>query len=125
MQLDMFPYTTRGKKHWSQSGDDVQTPQVWYDLQSVIVHKGKLDAGHYVCYCRKADDVSSSPFQLRDPQWYQVTDVVQWFLFDDSMVTLASEADVLGADAYLLFYIIRSLDGVAEHELQGESSRAE
>lgn len=50
---------------------------------------------------------------------------MQWFLFDDSKVTLAGEAAVLGADAYLLFYIIRSLDGLAEHDLPGTSSCAE
>ena len=54
-----------------------------------------------------------------------MTDFAQWFLFDDSKVTLAGEADVLGADAYLLFYIIRSLDGLAEHELPGADPCAE
>lgn len=34
---------------------------------------------------------------------------IKWFRFDDSMVTLATEKDVLSAKAYLLFYIIRSL----------------
>lgn len=33
----------------------------------------------------------------------------QWFRFDDSMVTLASEKEVLGVQAYLLFYIVRNL----------------
>lgn len=33
----------------------------------------------------------------------------QWFRFDDSMVTLATEKDVLGAQAYLLFYVVRNL----------------
>ncbi|KAI4134936.1 MAG: hypothetical protein LQ347_001093, partial [Umbilicaria vellea] len=54
----------------------------------VIVHLGKMDAGHYICYCR------------RDEQWVR---------FDDNKVTLATEAHVLRADAYLLFYMIRAL----------------
>lgn len=33
----------------------------------------------------------------------------QWFLFNDDQVTAASEAEVLNADAYLLFYTLRSL----------------
>ena len=33
----------------------------------------------------------------------------QWFHFDDSVVSLATEAQVLGAKAYLLFYVVRSL----------------
>lgn len=44
--------------------------------------------GHYVSYCRVAD---------------------QWFKFNDHKVELASKSDVLGAQAYLLFYIVRSL----------------
>lgn len=34
---------------------------------------------------------------------------LQWFQFDDSMVTLATEEQVLKAQAYLLVYIIRAL----------------
>ena len=60
----------------------------WYDLATVVVHVGKMDAGHYLCYCRRDD---------------------QWFKFDDSKVTLADERHVLEADAYLLFYVVRSL----------------
>lgn len=125
LQLDMFPYTTRGKKHKRKGGDCVKTPQVWYDLQSVIVHKGKLDAGHYVCYCRKVDEVSFPSLTCQDLRTARDTDLMKWFLFDDSKVTLAGEAAVLGADAYLLFYIIRSLDGLAEPDLPGTSSCAE
>jgi ubiquitin carboxyl-terminal hydrolase 22/27/51 len=33
----------------------------------------------------------------------------QWFVFNDHKVELATKSDVLGANAYLLFYIIRSL----------------
>lgn len=35
--------------------------------------------------------------------------LVQWFKFNDHKVELASVSEVLGAQAYLLFYIIRSL----------------
>ena len=60
----------------------------WYDLSTVVVHVGKIDAGHYLCYCKRDE---------------------QWFKFDDSKVTLADERQVLNADAYLLFYVVRSL----------------
>ena len=33
----------------------------------------------------------------------------RWCLFNDDKVTLVSEGDVLNADAYLLFYTLRSL----------------
>ncbi|KAI9871069.1 MAG: hypothetical protein M1830_003479 [Pleopsidium flavum] len=103
LQLDMFPYTTRGKKHARKSEDAGVSPQVWYDLSSVIVHKGKLDSGHYICYCRKGEN---------------------WFLFDDSKVMLAKGAEVLDADAYLLFYLVRSLDGPTEQKLPPAGSSA-
>ncbi|KFY26134.1 hypothetical protein V491_01453 [Pseudogymnoascus sp. VKM F-3775] len=59
-----------------------------YDLLSVVVHVGKLNSGHYISYSRVGN---------------------QWFKFDDHKVTMASESHVLGAEAFLLFYIIRSL----------------
>lgn len=34
---------------------------------------------------------------------------LQWFKFNDHKVELATISEVLGAQAYLLFYIIRSL----------------
>lgn len=37
------------------------------------------------------------------------TNPVQWFLFNDDQVTSVSEAEVLNADAYLLFYHLRTL----------------
>lgn len=60
-----------------------------YELSSVIVHKGKMDNGHYVSYAREGDE---------------------WFLFDDSKVVLVEEREVLGAEAYMLFYVIREID---------------
>ena len=106
----MLPYTTqahRNKKKNLPPGTDpidldpngptplsARSPG-WYDLSTVVVHVGKIDAGHYICYCRRDD---------------------QWFKFDDSKVTLATETQVLNADAYLLFYIVRSLGGVVEEQ---------
>jgi ubiquitin carboxyl-terminal hydrolase 22/27/51 len=70
---------------------NINTPanSLTYELSCVIVHKGKIDSGHYVNYAREGND---------------------WFLFDDSKVVLASEAEVLGAEAYLLFYMIGGLE---------------
>lgn len=60
-----------------------------YELSSVIVHKGKIDSGHYVSYSREGSD---------------------WFMFDDSKVVLVSEAEVLAAEAYILFYMVGGLE---------------
>ncbi|TKA68685.1 hypothetical protein B0A49_05170 [Cryomyces minteri] len=100
LQLDMYPYTTRWQRQsqqqsGSEAGEglkkaDGHASTAIYELSSVVVHKGKLDTGHYVSYSREADD---------------------WFLFDDSKVVLVAEREVLDANAYLLFYIVRDLDG--------------
>ncbi|KKY14673.1 putative ubiquitin carboxyl-terminal hydrolase 22 [Diplodia seriata] len=105
--LDLYPYTTRARSSSSSSKDSangtkdsksagsggngaIPSPTCMYELASVIVHKGNIDSGHYVSYARKGGD---------------------WFLFDDSKVVLASEADVLRAEAYLLVYVVRNLEG--------------
>ncbi|KAJ9165174.1 Ubiquitinyl hydrolase 1 [Coniochaeta hoffmannii] len=87
LQLNMLPYTNRAR------GQDVKdnfelARSCTYDLLSVIVHVGEIDTGHYVSYCRVGD---------------------QWFAFNDHRVELAKKSDVLGAKAYLLFYIVRSI----------------
>lgn len=96
----MYPYTTRAynkrkkdKLSPESAFDPLAPPRSerspgWYDLSSVVVHVGKMDSGHYLCYCKRDGE---------------------WFKFDDSKVTVASEATVLNADAYLLFYVIRNL----------------
>ncbi|KAI9773463.1 MAG: hypothetical protein M1840_007680 [Geoglossum simile] len=77
LQLDAFRYTARSKRSKAVGSE-------MYDLLGVIVHMGTIDTGHYISYAREGR---------------------QWFRFDDSKVTLASEQEVLSADAYLLFYI--------------------
>lgn len=90
LSLDMHPYTSKARVQTKATKS--QPPRVAdkirdaarYNLNSVVVHKGGIDSGHYVSFAR---------------------DGHEWFLFDDSKVVLASEAEVLGAEAYLLFYI--------------------
>ncbi|KAG2418063.1 hypothetical protein HFD88_001163 [Aspergillus terreus] len=83
LSINMLPYTTNPHSNVDKS-------RYIYDLSSAVVHKGKLDAGHYYVYCRQGD---------------------QWMLFNDDQVTAVTEAEVLNADAYLLFYNLRSLAG--------------
>ena len=100
MKLDLFPYTTKHKSSQTKASKNappintthnMNTPanSLTYELSSVIVHKGKIDSGHYVSYSREGTD---------------------WFSFDDSKVVRASEEEVLGAEAYLLFYQVGGLD---------------
>lgn len=100
MKLDLHPYTTRYKSTQTKAAKaarasninhNANTPanSLMYELATVIVHKGKMDSGHYVSYSREGGD---------------------WFLFDDSKVVLVNEAEVLGAEAYLLFYMVNALE---------------
>jgi len=100
MKLDLYPYTTECKNSMTKSAKaasntqdncNINTPSqiAVYELSSVIVHKGKIDSGHYISYSREGND---------------------WFLFDDSKVVLVSEAEVLAAEAYLLFYMVSKLE---------------
>lgn len=86
LRLDMFPYTSRA------GGELGPMPEMsrgcTYDLQSVVVHVGNLETGHYICYSRVGQ---------------------QWFKFNDHKVTVASKSQVLGEEAFLLFYVIQSL----------------
>lgn len=90
MKLDIYPYTTQYKaQSKAAKAHDSPANSIMYELSTVIVHKGNIDSGHYVVYCRKGD---------------------AWFLFDDSKVVLVGMAEVLAAEAYLLFYMISNLD---------------
>ena len=48
----MLPYTTDPRARVDRS-------KYVYDLSTAVVHKGKLDAGHYFAYCRQGDQVRS------------------------------------------------------------------
>jgi ubiquitin C-terminal hydrolase len=104
-ELDMSPYITNANKLNSsfplyRSDPNPQqhtispslllsqSPERWYDLFSIVVHKGCLTGGHYITYCKR-DGI--------------------WLLFDDDRVTLATEKRVMDADPYLLFYLRRGL----------------
>ncbi|OGM50094.1 ubiquitin carboxyl-terminal hydrolase [Aspergillus bombycis] len=84
MSINMLPYTTNPNSRADKS-------RYIYDLSSAVVHKGKLDAGI---------TTSTAGRVMRF-----------WILFNDDQVTSVTEADVLSADAYLLFYNLRSLAG--------------
>lgn len=55
-----------------------------YTLQAVIVHQGTADSGHYVTY-RMANN--------------------RWYFISDTNVREAPEREVLGSQAYMLFYV--------------------
>ncbi|KAF1982070.1 ubiquitin carboxyl-terminal hydrolase 2 [Aulographum hederae CBS 113979] len=98
LQLDLFPYTSRAradqansphKGAYSSLNTAGPSQKIMYELSSVVVHQGDINGGHYTSYSREGMD---------------------WFMFDDSRVTLATEAEVLNCQAYLLFYVVEKLE---------------
>ena len=63
-----------------------------YSLNSVVSHSGSSPfVGHYILWCQVGG---------------------QWFLFNDSLVTLTTEASVLGAEAFILMYERRGIPSI-------------
>ena len=106
LTLDLTPYSSSSSSK-SKAADPAMPPvkdsdskpsdpseeessSAVYELSSVVVHKGKIDNGHYVSYSRQGEE---------------------WFRFDDSMVVQVEEREALGCEAYMLFYVIRDLEG--------------
>lgn len=101
--LDLKPYLSRsvrkaasnGTKTVDEDSKNAESPADYglsnpvYDLSSVVVHKGKIDNGHYISYAKQGPD---------------------WFRFDDSMVVQVDEKEVLRAEAYMLFYVAKEFD---------------
>lgn len=60
----MLPYTTAPNARVDRS-------KYVYDLSTAVVHKGKLDAGHYYCYCRQGDQVGFPHLLPRFPLMFK------------------------------------------------------
>jgi ubiquitin carboxyl-terminal hydrolase 22/27/51 len=120
LQVNMLPYTSRKMSHGTHENYELARSCI-YDLLSVVVHSGgKMhtgnykalfqvvahtdNLGHYISYSRVGNQVTIIPFP---PMHFADKD--EWFKFDDHKVTLATESQVLGAEAFILFYMVRSL----------------
>lgn len=99
LTLDLSPYLTHppaarsqavkpitGEEPTDEDPPHVQPSSPVYELSSVIVHKGKIDNGHYISYSRQGEE---------------------WYRMDDSMVVQVDEKEVLGAEGYMLVYVTR------------------
>ena len=65
----------------------------WYDLSTIVVHKGTMQAGHYLNYCK------------RDGKWLR---------YDDAKVDVVGDATVLAQNPYMLLYQSRDGDSFDE-----------
>ena len=65
-----------------------------YSLQAVVSHSGSSPlVGHYICYAKVGTD---------------------WFLFNDSHVSPATESNVLEVEAFILLYERRTIPSIDE-----------
>ncbi|AEY98235.1 FAFR551Wp [Eremothecium gossypii FDAG1] len=81
-----FPLHLNMKDYCKPMDDQHPVPNMTFKLSAIISHQGTVDKGHYTTICRINGDV--------------------WAKFNDSMVTLISEEDMLKEQAYLLYYVI-------------------
>lgn len=94
-RIDMTPYT-------GCTTDDGATPSglhperansSMYALAAVVVHTGSQYGGHYITFARHAVSGDGESDQT-----------YKWYYTSDSAVRVASRAEVLGCQAYMLFY---------------------
>ncbi|XP_047313397.1 ubiquitin carboxyl-terminal hydrolase 27 [Impatiens glandulifera] len=70
-----------------------------YRLVSVVEHFGRPGSGHYMVYRRVNTELN-----YRDPVRLLESSPACWFCISDSQVNIASEHNVLNAEASMLFY---------------------
>ena len=56
-----------------------------YELSAIICHKGSMNSGHYVAYCKN----------IMNSVWYK---------YDDKKVTQKTEVQILSQQVYIAFY---------------------
>ena len=86
------PGASKSPTAWEELDPRLGAPRR-FELFGVVEHSGTYKDGHYVAYVRSAGADGASPHSHS-----------QWNLFSDTKVTPASEAAVLSAQAFLLFY---------------------
>lgn len=72
-----------------------------YRLVSVVEHFGRAGSGHYTVYRGVRNEPGGVDDNVGGIDTYTP---LEWFRISDSEVHKASEEDVLGAEATLLFY---------------------
>ncbi|ONK76708.1 uncharacterized protein A4U43_C03F31300 [Asparagus officinalis] len=98
LSLNMAPYlsssilrTRYGNRIYSCDADDSDVASELaseFELFAMISHSGKLEAGHYITYLRLNN---------------------QWFKCDDAWIVHVTENTVRASQAYMLFYVQKTL----------------
>lgn len=90
VDIPLFLNLTKYASDWDETTapDAVDTNKV-YELFAMVHHQGLVNTGHYVALVKNSSG--------------------QWFKFDDSVVSYASQEEVKSTNAYLLFYISHTI----------------
>lgn len=83
--LNMTKYCEQSKL---PNNDEIDSSKI-YELFAAVVHIGSVHTGHYIVMTKSGTG--------------------QWFKFDDSIVTMITQEDVINSNAYLLFYITHKI----------------
>ncbi|KAK2163342.1 hypothetical protein LSH36_81g02038 [Paralvinella palmiformis] len=95
----MVEYPVRSldlRKHFVGTLPSTEPPPI-YDLYGVVNHMGGILGGHYTSYARCPD---CSDWKKNE---------IDWRLFDDSMVSLVRDSQVMTRAGYVLFYRRRKM----------------
>ncbi|KAK3280653.1 ubiquitin-specific protease ubp2 [Cymbomonas tetramitiformis] len=86
------------------AGNRVERPVLEYELAAVVEHSGQLEGGHYVAYVQSGG---------------------RWYLCNDQWVTRVHESTVRNCEAYLLYYVSKSLCNGNERSIRQRVSKAQ
>jgi ubiquitin C-terminal hydrolase len=92
-----------------------------YMLQSVIVHHGSADSGHYTAFRRVSHVDRETILGRMDGGGLLSEDINAWVHVSDDAVAPASVDEVLESEAYMLFYQALDSLGGAEDAADDDS----
>lgn len=113
--LDLSPFCS--KKSRDLPTFDARQNRVLYSLYGVVEHSGSIHGGHYVAFVKVRPHLEENSYRwqflprnqakidkLLGAKAEPVEPSGKWYYVSDSYVSEVSEAKVLSAQAYLLFY---------------------
>lgn len=114
--LDLAPFCS--KKSRDLPTFDAGQNRVLYSLYGVVEHSGSLHGGHYVAFVKVRPPLQENSYRWQflpknqakidkasvGPKSEPEVPQGKWYYVSDSYVSEVSEAKVLSAQAYLLFY---------------------
>ncbi|KAI5952290.1 hypothetical protein KGF54_003156 [Candida jiufengensis] len=77
------------QKYLTTKEEQSQNENQFFELFSVVCHIGSVNTGHYIVYIKNFQNL--------------------WFKFDDSVISIVDQMNVLNSNAYLLYYIVHNL----------------